>query len=383
MAKYSKDVLYPGTYHLPDGRRITYTPSDVQHLSRRLLDMTQAGLQVPLCWDHQHEAKPVQMGTGGADRHKWNLGFATGARLTPEGYLEASLDVPVDEDARRLPAVRYVSPEIVNDYVDGSGRKWPGLSITHVAVTSRPVQHKQSPFKPVQLGYAPVWLSLGDMDMADEEKGTKKKSSSEPDGDEAASGGDVKKILGLLKSKGVPLPEDTTSENFMDRLMVALVATGASEDGAGDTEIEGGGTDDTDVAAPPPVMMSMDQVQTENNALKSRLVASERAGLAARIRALSQSGKVTKQIRDKLLEELNTVQLSLDRNGQLLNSKLLAKIEAYEDLVGMTGDQRAAQLSLDAPVREAPPPHGMSGRPKTEAEVNAALAEWDATLGRK
>ena len=380
VAKFTKDVLYPGTYRLPDGRKVTYTPADVRHLSKRLADMTAAGLQIPLCWDHQHEAKPVQMGADRSDRHKWNLGFAEAARLTPEGYLETGLDVPLDEDAKRLPAVRYVSPEITTDYVDGSGRKWPGLSITHVAVTSRPVQFKQNPFKPVQLGYPPdaVWLSLGDMAMAESDK------AGDKSGDKGGSGGpDIKKILTLLASKGVPLPDDTTSDNFMDRLHVALVATGATEDGGSDTEIETE-SDDTNVAPPPPVTMSMDQLQGRNKTLEARLVASERAGLQGRVKALFGSGKISKQIRDKLLGELNTVQLSLDGNGNLRGSKILAKIEAYEDLAGIV-NQRSAQLSMDGGRRitEVPPPADVAGRPQTPQEVDAALNEWDAALGRK
>ena len=379
--KYTKDVLYPGTYRLPDGRRVTYTPDDVRHLAKRLADMTAAGLQVPVCWDHQHEAKPVQMGATRADRHKWNLGFAEGATLAPEGYLEARLDVPVEEDAKRLPAVRYVSPEISEDYVDGTGRTWPGLSITHVAVTSRPVNSKQNPFKPVQLGYPPdaVWLSLGDMDMADD----KNKDGNGKGGDDkgGTSGGpDIKKILTLLASKGVPLPDDTTNDNFMDRLHVALVATGATEDGDGGMA-EVSSEDDTNVAPPPPVTMSMDQLQGQNKALVNRLVASERHSLQGRVKALFAAGKVTKQIRDKLLAELGTVQLSLDAAGNLRGGKLLAKIEAYEDLAGIA-NPRASQLSMDT-IREVPPPQDVAGRPQSPAEVQAAVAAWDETLGRK
>jgi hypothetical protein len=343
--------------------------------------MAAAGLQVPLVWDHQHDAKPVKMSADRPDRHKWNLGFAESARVTPEGYLEAGLDVPLEEDARRLPAVRYVSPEIVNDFVDSSGKLWPGESITHIAVTNRPVQNKQNPFKPVQLGYPPdaVWLSLGDLDMAEKDD---KKKPGEGSEDGATGGPDIKKILSLLASKGVPLPEDTTNDNFMDRLHVALVATGASEDDdAGNTVIDPE-EDDAAVAAPPPVTMSMDQVVTRNRTLESRLVASERAGLIGRVKALFATGRVSKQIRDKLTAEINTVQLSLDRNGQPKGGKLLAKIEAYEDLAGIVG-QRTTQLSMDGQPREVPPPADMTGRPKTDGEIKAAVDEWDAALGRK
>ena len=43
MPRFSKQVLSAGTYHLADGRKVTYSQADVVHLARRLRQMVAAG----------------------------------------------------------------------------------------------------------------------------------------------------------------------------------------------------------------------------------------------------------------------------------------------------------------------------------------------------
>lgn len=164
MATFVKDVLYPGTYHVPDGkggrRRIHYSRDDVGRLAERMKEMLEAGLQIPLAAEHQDKAKPLTVDERKAEWVKQlTLGWAADVELAPEGFLTTKVEVPVEEEAKRLPAARFVSPEIVNDFVDGTGRLWPGASITHLAVTPRPVQHKQQPFRAVRMSHV-VRLSL-------------------------------------------------------------------------------------------------------------------------------------------------------------------------------------------------------------------------------
>jgi hypothetical protein len=113
--------------------------------------LANAGIAVPIAWEHQDDAKPQTAAERKAGTARFNLGFADAAQLDPAGPMNVLLDVPNGADAERLASVRYVSPEIVTDFIDGMGRKWPGETITHFAVTSRPVQPNQKPFQLVQL----------------------------------------------------------------------------------------------------------------------------------------------------------------------------------------------------------------------------------------
>lgn len=222
MAWFEKDVLYPGTYHLGDGRVVTYTRDDVVHMAQRTKDMVAAGLAIPVCWEHQDDAVPLSAAELRARRARFNLGFLAKGRVSPGGFLEAVLDVPLADDAQRLPAVRFISPEIRRDWIDGSGRLWPGLSITHLAATARPVQHKQQPFRPVpatQLSLARLSLAayLGDRTMANSTTELRPPQ--------------LKTLLRYLREVGLHLPDDTDMDNLLERLLVAaMTKVGALED---------------------------------------------------------------------------------------------------------------------------------------------------------
>lgn len=215
MPRVKKDILYPGTYHLPDGRTVSYSRADVKHLKRRLKDMLAAGLHVPMAWGHQDEARPRTVDEILANRARFCLGHAADASETPEGILEVDLDVPDPADAKRLPSVRFVSPEISEDFVDSTGRLWPGPSITHIAATGRPVQHKQKPFS-VQMGADRVWLDLGDL-VVEESEG------------EEMAGSKLERLKKCLESSGVEnvdrMPDPAKSlDKFLDWLTDTLAA---------------------------------------------------------------------------------------------------------------------------------------------------------------
>lgn len=371
MARFTKDVLYPGTYRLPDGRRVSYSRADIKHLANRINHMVEAGLSVPVCWSHRDGAKPAERMSADelADRDRYTLGWVNGAKETEEGYLTVDLEVPGQADAQRLPAVRFVSPEICTDFRDGADRLWGGKSITHVAVTGRPVQHNQRPFQPARLSVDLVRLSLEGYEVAEEK--AKDKPDEKESGELGESGGvSLKKVLTALAGRGITLPEGTSETNLLERLYVACTALG------GDT-----GSAPTDTPAdtvPPvegsaPVMMSMDAVK----ALQNRLLAKERSDLERRVRDLAKSGRVNNKRRDTMLSELQAVRLSIDSAGNLAGGSLLAKIEAYEDLE--PSPFSPSRLSLDA-IEEGRAP---GERPVTEEEAKKVVAEWDAAMGRK
>jgi hypothetical protein len=363
MPIFEKDVLYPGEYRLADGRRVEYTREDVAHLKQRLKDMTAAGLQVPVAWEHQDEAKPKSEAERRGERAKWNLGFALDAEETGEGYLVARIDVPNGDDAVRLPSVRFASPEIAENYTDGSGKVWPGKSITHIAVTPRPVQHHQQPFKSVQLSGGVVRLSLTDR-LSDEKNKTK-----EEGGGDGQSEADAKfqECLDCLRNDGYGLPDDTTPENLIERLHTAALT---KRKVMGDQYGGAGGMSNTEGVSP--VTMSLEQKLA---AREAELLKLKRENLVTRIGVLFSSGRIPKLVRDKLLNEANTAQLSLGDDGQLKDVRLLAKVEALEDLPANFGQADRLSTNGDGGITAVDPPEGMAGPPRTREEANRVVDE--------
>lgn len=302
---FEKDILYPGAVQPPGFTDpFAISPEMVNGLQARMSEMLAAGLHIPLAWEHQDLAKPMtkaQLAEHKAELAKLTLGHTRAAALA-DGKIIATVDVAVDADAERLKAVKFVSPEIMWDFTDGDGKLWPGPSITHLAVTPRPVQHQQGPFKPVALSL--LRLAENDYQPAESKEG------------EAAAGGTgkLKELLSELAAIGLPLGDDTTLDNLIERLCVAVKTKAAAEgNGAGQEK-------DADMA--PGVLMS----------LQTRILDMERANLETRIKALADTGRISKALGTKLDAELKMVQLSLDAEGKLSPTSLTAKVEAYEVL---------------------------------------------------
>lgn len=160
MPKLSKDVLYAGTWRLNDGRLFKCAPSEIPHFAKRMQEMLDCGLNIPLTWEHQENIYAMsqeEMQRRLADQTKATLGWAEKADAKP-GVLHAEVNVPGAENAAKLNEIRFVSPTIKNNYVDSKGRLWPGKSIIQLAVTPIPVQHEQRPFRGV--ADAPMNLSM-------------------------------------------------------------------------------------------------------------------------------------------------------------------------------------------------------------------------------
>src|SRR5262249_14927908 len=141
----------------------------------------------------------------------------------PEGNtLYLVHDVPDPKDSKYVRGMRFVSPEIHFDFEVAPGRKLPGGTITHVAATAMPVQQPQVPIEVVALSgavrlswfdYSPP-VRLGETPMA-EEKETKSEGG---EGEGVGEGKKLKKLLEVLASVGLVLPDDTTPETLLERL---------------------------------------------------------------------------------------------------------------------------------------------------------------------
>lgn len=418
MKTVRKDVLYAGTVHPPGmGEPIRFSREDLAHYARRLRDMVADGLQIPVSWEHQSKAKPrtrEEWEAEKAELTKLCLGHARAATVDEGGVLVAEFDVPDDGDRARLPSVGFVSPEIKWDWTDGRGKTWPGPSITHVAVTPRPVQHDQQRFTRDSVGLSLrlslddyVWL--GDSPMADEKDDKDDRddkpaaAEKEPDNDEPEKGeaepemdmpdmtdmpdmaneqpADVMspgaqrmvETLAALQQLGLVLPDDTTPKNLLERLHTAALTKLAhkdhplkdEQDEQGPEQPEqpeqpGNGADDAQPEPMPPptagVTLSMSE-RRELNALKARLARTERDDLRRRIDRLKTTGRIDRTLHDALARELGTVRLSLTEAGELAENGLVIKVKAYEALpAGRNGFGLSQDEALPAEA-----PDGLEG----------------------
>jgi hypothetical protein len=385
--RFVKDCLWPGKYRLNDGREVEYTPEQVRHLGRRMREMVKAGLQVPLAYEHQDVAKPMspeQLSQYRAEKVKLTAGYAAGCHLDENGYLQTEVEADSDEDAKNIRKIKFVSPEITRDFVDGTGKKWPGLSITHLALTNRPVQHKQQPFRPLpqRMSFGEVVrLSLEDLSeakMADDNSMAEDKGSEMEDKDAIPNlppagadqtGGkeaDFDELKELLESHGITLPEDTDSKSLIEHLKVALTALqGRLSPKGGETETQMGGPpgSPTPQEAPgtPAYMMSLEKrfeaekqahaqakaqlaaSQKKGETLEKKLVEQERLSLEGRIAGLVADGIIPVHLAAKLKGDLKSVRMSLGDDGACKPSEVALKVAAYEDLKGH--DNLIARLS--------------------------------------
>lgn len=183
MARYAKTSLYPdvplyGTTDTGERVSVEFSANDSRHLHQRVKEMLAAGLQIPVAIEHQSSAKPMYHDDWErylAERAWATCGYLVDAEVQPDGKLKLIFDVPNADDAKRVEVIKFVSPEIMTDFVDGSGRMWDGMSITHLAVTPKPVQHIQDGVTRLSLSQKNrsnwpgfVRLSLGASNMAEE-----------------------------------------------------------------------------------------------------------------------------------------------------------------------------------------------------------------------
>lgn len=419
MAILWKDTLLPGTVHVPSGdpanpvRVVTFGPADIRNAcevgNAKLAD----GWRVPVTWDHQG-TKPVQLSHGAkiAAVAKHTFGDVSAYRVSSEGRLQAGLAVDDPADVERLKKVKFVSPHVQFNWTDPTGKKWPGVTIGHVAATPYPVQKDQRPFDLSRAGrdeFPPINLSLGDY-MADAK--TKPTDDDEIPGEAddatpAEGEGDdtddstlpplpdegnpvatlpapedvhLKPAIAALASHGITLPPDTNAANFAERINIAITAITDHqakkdmEDAAKEQDdanapdpndpnamaVKVGGQTPTESKQPAPVSMSLaEQKATE------KAVALERRTITQRINRLNKTGRITPTIAQKLLAEARAVDLSFADTGELTPNGVTAKVDAYEALPGnsawsKTGRQPADLSRAKVVNPPTPTPDGMT-----------------------
>lgn len=383
MIALEKDVLWPGVFHPPGRAPVRFTPERIRQLHSRARDMVAAGLPIPMAWEHQPDATPAQ-------RAREHIAFLDDFKLASDGRVRVIVRPEDADDAKQLEKVRYVSPAIRTDFRDGTGRLWPGESIIHVAVTPRPVNANQDRFQRVG-GIAlshyegkTLYLSLGDLEMADENETQETTADETTDaGEPGGQDAKFKSAVEALASYGLVLSSDVTPETFWDHIITAVETKKAAEQGP---PVEPDELEDATVPTGSGVSVSMSLEAAQN-----RIVKLERDNLIRRIDHLAASRRVPKTVTDKLKQQAQTVELSLTNAGTLAESSVLASVKAYEALPAgnsFAGSSQAksgvrddddVDLSQASAVPLSERHKGTNKPPATKKEVDTALADWDKT----
>ena len=113
------------------GKRETLklTDQDAADVLKNLKAMRENGIDIPVVADHSLKAGSAR-------------GWIVGAEIDPDGWLCPEMQL-IGEDAILEATRNRNSVGIQRDFVDGQGRKYPGASIEHIAITPIPVADSQ------------------------------------------------------------------------------------------------------------------------------------------------------------------------------------------------------------------------------------------------
>jgi hypothetical protein len=228
---FKKPVFGLRTYHTRKGT-VRITPERVRAVVDKFKRMKDKGLTVPVCWGHQSSAYPVPKNLQELSdernflRSRFNATHIEDLQIDPQtGELIVLAPPPpgykVDAAAGTLINERdgtqvYGVSAALDSWQDGDGERWED-ALRHIALTPWPVAHETGGFTmQTEPRDSEVWL--GAANLADEAPSPVISFPEPPTVDL------VKDLVTLLTECGVHLPQDTTQENFQERLLVALSA---------------------------------------------------------------------------------------------------------------------------------------------------------------
>lgn len=372
MAKFRKAIVSAGSYLVSDGnggRHTQFITADrLSHWANQFKKMKKAGVAIPAPWLHTKDAVPVQMGNDGSlPRSDWNAGFWKDfvVKNNNQGVptLYGVVEVPGDPNDVNTPAgkvgktVTETSIYARPSFTDGKGNEYKDV-IMHGALVTHPIEPGQENFEQVEEGLVIAMSDCTGLLMSADSTPFSQKGNEEYPGDdeedesldlENAPTGDLKTVMELLSKIGVILPKDTTDENFKERLSVALQQKVSGDDEDDD--------DEGSLTKPPkeadkesePMLMSTTpktpeitaevimshpaykELESKNTQLFGVMNNQAKAARGARINALIQSKRITKEYSDaNLVPLLNSFQMSFDSNGNEVLTALDVTLKALE-----------------------------------------------------
>jgi len=209
MTKFVKEIVREGEYLVSTAagtrKKKSFNKDDLNKYADTGKKMLSAGLKIPAPRQHTVEAQPELQEADPKEGYE-NLGFWNDFYVAKDEQgkyaLYGVLDAPGDPEDEATPAgiVSRTARDTsicVHDFNDGLGRKWED-AIWHVAIPTHPIEPGQKNFIPLPNEYEVITMS------------------------QMVSKVDINKLLSALSECGISLPTDTTEDDFMDRLYVAV-----------------------------------------------------------------------------------------------------------------------------------------------------------------
>lgn len=372
--KFTKKILPPGKYTVSrlDGTRgEEHIPLERLHKWAKSADkMLAAGVRIPAPWGHKTEVGGVT--DPSKLNPKENAGWWEKLWVGNDGALYGTLDVPLDDDAKRVgTVVTEVSP-LVRDFKDGLGRDWKDAPF-HIALVTHPIAPDQENFVPTEqptLALAMSQLLVADRPTVDQVKSvvmavpeededeppmSRSVENSEPAAPKKtnASMSTIQDALEVLKEIGLTLPDDTTPENLIERIVVAGAAVSAAT-GAGEVTEPGMSNNNpsaTPKEQPTPIVMgdvtlTTPTPGTADPKIMAFATKNARSDYGRRINSLIEKGVISLDYaKTELVPLVQGFQLSLDTEGNQQAGpldKILVALERLPGGVSLTGAPHTA-----------------------------------------
>lgn len=328
MAKFRKQIVKPGKHHAsnPAGDKekveAIVPPSRLAKWIDNATKMIAAGIKIPAPWKHDPKSIPGSSSKDNAGY--WDKFWQD----DNDGSLWGIVDVPLAADAEKVgKTVTETSVLVKPTFTDGTGKQWDE-SMLHVALVTHPIEAGQENFTPVADELAISMSSLITSDegfqLADSVETTTQTAVPSENISNGASGATVKQALEILAKCGMKLPDDTTNENLIERIVIAGTAIA---DNSEDDELENPPPGANE--QPSPVAMSHEMSKTD----PLLVFASKQAvqSYKARVTTLLESGKVAPAYVKKTLNPLlEGFQLSFNDAGEPNTTNLDVVLEALE-----------------------------------------------------
>lgn len=313
MPRWKKEMGYVGDWW-PDGAASPFrlTANDIAEQCRIGNEKIAAGIPIPLFKEHQDvDEATLSLNDLKAGKVANTLGFPD-RFFVEDGILVAEGEALTDEDATTLLRNKFASPQFRREFRDGTGKTWPGWSITHLAVTPMPVQVPQKPFEIL----APVAMSslAGNVLRLSNDPArcrlAKDMPESKPDDAKAGDNEIVSKIIAEAAKAGIIVPEDTNPTNFAERILTAFMTFNAARNQGqqGEPKMQ----DQAQTLQFSQLQTENQELRTESETLKRENFSLRQDGLRSRIHGLvSPVRRVQNEVRDALLADLDKVQFSM------------------------------------------------------------------------
>jgi hypothetical protein len=323
--EFIKDVGKPGTFFTDDGA-VTVTDADFDEFIENFHDMQASGLEVPVPWAHppkdDDKGYPVNAKDKATldkrDRDRLNAGWLNDLYRDRDGNFKARVEIRRDDDISKVDEIGvFVSPQFGSWTNPITGKEY-GKCVTHLALTTRPLNPKQSKeflattamsldaATAARKGTHPTVQMAGmyyDENRGQNEPDPENKNADDPankDGKEPKKLSKREQAVCSLKKIGVILP-DNWSPSDLDTLLAAAETLAAAQmtgtgEGAGKGKLPDKPTKTR--TEPTVLVMSID---------------AKASPVHAKVAQAVTDGKMTEAEGEAFLKSAGTLQFSLDK----------------------------------------------------------------------